>query len=110
MRHTENRRPQVPVMVGLGVAVWVVLATAFATARHGYYVPAAIEIGVLILAGMQMLALGLLGEMQVRHYHQPDKSAPYTTERVLRAHEDDGTRSTTEHRKSRSDLSAGESL
>jgi glycosyltransferase involved in cell wall biosynthesis len=40
---------------------------------------------VLILAGVQMLALGLLGEMQVRHHHQPQRRAPYSVERVLRA-------------------------
>lgn len=40
---------------------------------------------VLILGGIQMLALGLLGEMQVRQYHQPGHSAPYTVERILRA-------------------------
>ncbi len=50
--------------------------------EHG---PLMLFAGVLVLAGMQMLALGLLGEMQVRHYHQQDHSAPYTTERVLRA-------------------------
>jgi hypothetical protein len=32
-----------------------------------------------------MLAVGLLGEMQVRHYHSPTRRAPYSVERVLRA-------------------------
>ncbi len=50
--------------------------------EHG---PLMIFSTVLILAGMQMLALGLLGEMQVRHYHEPSRTGPYTVERVLRA-------------------------
>jgi len=41
---------------------------------------------VLILAGVQLVALGLLGEMQVRHYHEPARRAPYSVDRVLRSH------------------------
>ena len=39
---------------------------------------------VLIVAGIQMLAIGLLGELQVRHYHTSQNPAPYTIERMLR--------------------------
>jgi hypothetical protein len=39
---------------------------------------------VLIVAGVQLVALGLLGELQVRHFHEPSKRAPYTVDRVLR--------------------------
>jgi hypothetical protein len=39
---------------------------------------------VLIVAGVQLLALGLLGEMQVRHFHEPARRAPYSVDRVLR--------------------------
>jgi hypothetical protein len=39
---------------------------------------------VLIVSGVQLLALGLLGEMQVRHYHEPSRRAPYSIERLLR--------------------------
>jgi len=41
---------------------------------------------VLLLAGLNMLAVGLLGELQVRHFHQPSRRAPYSVDRVLRAH------------------------
>jgi glycosyltransferase involved in cell wall biosynthesis len=41
---------------------------------------------VLILAGIQMLAIGLLGELQVRHYHTSQHRAPYTIERIVRQH------------------------
>lgn len=49
---------------------------------HG---PLLVFAAVLIVAGVQLLGLGLLGEMQVRHYHEPAKHAPYSVERVLRA-------------------------
>jgi hypothetical protein len=39
---------------------------------------------VLIVAGMQMLAIGLLGELQVRHYHTMQNRAPYTVDRLVR--------------------------
>jgi hypothetical protein len=38
---------------------------------------------LLILGGVQLLGLGLLGEMQVRHYHEPSH-APYAVDRVVR--------------------------
>jgi glycosyltransferase involved in cell wall biosynthesis len=39
---------------------------------------------VLIVAGIQLLAIGLLGELQVRHYHSSRHSAPYAVDRVVR--------------------------
>jgi hypothetical protein len=33
---------------------------------------------------VQLLALGLLGELHVRHYHQAMRHASYSVERVLR--------------------------
>jgi glycosyltransferase involved in cell wall biosynthesis len=39
---------------------------------------------VLIVAGIQMLAIGLLGELQVRHYHTSEHPAPYTVDRIVR--------------------------
>jgi hypothetical protein len=39
---------------------------------------------VLIVAGIQMLAIGLLGELQVRHYHSSQNPAPYTVDRIVR--------------------------
>jgi hypothetical protein len=46
---------------------------------------------VLLLAGFNMLAIGLLGEMQVRHFHEPTQRAPYSVERVLRAQSEEST-------------------
>ena len=39
---------------------------------------------VLIVAGIQMVAIGLLGELQVRHFHTSQEHAPYTVDRVVR--------------------------
>jgi hypothetical protein len=39
---------------------------------------------VLILGGIQMLGIGLLGELQVRHFHTASHRAPYAVERILR--------------------------
>jgi hypothetical protein len=41
----------------------------------------------LLLGGLNLLAIGLLGEMQVRHYHEPSRRAPYSIDRVLRSEE-----------------------
>ena len=46
---------------------------------------------MLFLAGVNMLAVGLLGEMQVRHYHEPTRRAPYSVDRVLRAQSEEHT-------------------
>src|SRR3954449_12833753 len=49
--------------------------------QHG---PLFVVAGVLILAGIQMLAIGLLGELQVRHYHTASNRAPYAVDRLVR--------------------------
>lgn len=49
--------------------------------QHG---PAFIVACVLILAGIQMLAIGLLGELQVRHYHTSSHRSPYAIDRLVR--------------------------
>jgi glycosyltransferase involved in cell wall biosynthesis len=48
---------------------------------HG---PLFVIAGVLILGGIQMLAIGLLGELQVRHFHTSQQRAPYTIDRIVR--------------------------
>jgi glycosyltransferase involved in cell wall biosynthesis len=49
---------------------------------HG---PLLITAAVLILSGGQMLALGLLGDLQVRHFHEPNAGTPYRVAKVLRS-------------------------
>ena len=48
---------------------------------HG---PLIIFSAVLILAGVQLLALGLLGDMQAHHYHGNGAQLSYSVDRVLR--------------------------
>ena len=49
--------------------------------EHG---PWFIMASVLILAGVQLIGIGLLGELQVRHYHSPQHRAPYAVDRMVR--------------------------
>jgi hypothetical protein len=73
------------ILGGCSVASWLVLEKVLHQAdvmtKHG---PMMIFAAVLLLAGLNMLAIGLLGEMQVRHYHEPAQRAPYSVDRVLR--------------------------
>jgi len=39
---------------------------------------------VLIVAGIQLLAIGLLGELQVRHYYSSQRPASYSVDRLVR--------------------------
>jgi glycosyltransferase involved in cell wall biosynthesis len=48
---------------------------------HG---PMFVIAAVLILTGVQLLSIGLLGELQVRHFHSMESSAPYTVGRLVR--------------------------
>ncbi len=48
---------------------------------HG---PLFVLAAVAIVAGIQMLAIGLLGELQVRHYHTNNHRAPYAVDRLVR--------------------------
>jgi len=49
--------------------------------QHG---PLFVIAGVLILAGIQMLAIGLLGELQVRHYYTSNNRFPYAIDHMVR--------------------------
>lgn len=74
------------ILGGFSIAGWLGLQKLMhhtdVMANHG---PLMVFAAVMLLAGLNLLAVGLLGEMQVRHYHEPAKRAPYSVERVLRA-------------------------
>ena len=76
-------------MAGALIAVWLAvhkfLRGENIMATHG---PLMIFAAVLILAGVQMIALGLLGEMHVHHYYGAEAHAPYSIDRVLRAQDE----------------------
>src|SRR5713226_4422567 len=57
---------------GLGVAFWLMLSKfLFHASVMGEHGPLLIASAVLIVFGGQMLALGLLGDLQVRNFHEP---------------------------------------
>ena len=72
--------------LALWLLVWKMLYGIHVMNEHG---PMMIFAAVLIIAGVQLVGLGLLGEMQVRHYHEPSRRAPYSVSRVLRSQEDE---------------------
>ena len=74
------------IFAGTGVVFWLAaekfLRNVPVMAAHGPLMMAALG---LLLGGLNLLAIGLLGEMQVRHYHEPSRRAPYSVDRVLRS-------------------------
>ena len=75
---------------GVGITSWLFLEKfvrhTSIMAQHG---PLMIFAAVLLLAGLNLLAIGLLGELQVRHYHEPTRRAPYSVDRVIRPHSEE---------------------
>src|SRR5256885_6555650 len=71
---------------GSGIVLWLgmekFLRGVPVMASHGPLMMASLG---LLLGGLNLLAIGLLGEMQVRHYHEPSRRAPYSIDRVLRS-------------------------
>jgi len=80
------------ILSGCGVAGWLVAdKVLYGTEVMRQHGPLMIFTAVLVLAGLNMLAVGLLGEMQVRYYHEPSRRAPYSVERLLRAQSEEST-------------------
>src|SRR2546423_10759966 len=83
--HFFGRYGMLAILAGGGIGLWLaaekVMWRMEVMEQHG---PLLIFAAVLILAGVQLLALGLLGEMQVRHYFEPERR-PYSVERVIKA-------------------------
>jgi glycosyltransferase involved in cell wall biosynthesis len=78
------------IFAGMGITFWLFVEKFWRhtsiMAAHG---PLMIFAAVVLLAGLNLLAIGLLGELQVRHYHEPTRRAPYSVDRVLRAHSEE---------------------
>ena len=70
---------------GGGLAAWLLMLKVM-TGQHVMQLhgPMFAVATVLLLGGIQMLGIGLLGELQVRHFHAPSHRAPYAVDRVLR--------------------------
>ena len=73
------------VISGGGIAAWLLLHKLLSrhdvVFEHG---PWFIIAGVLILAGIQLVGVGLLGELQVRHFFSHQQRSPYAVDRVVR--------------------------
>src|ERR1700722_370111 len=72
-------------LTGSGLATWLFLLKIF-TGEHvmDIHGPIFVIAGILILAGIQMMGIGLLGELQVRHFYTASHRAPYAVDRILR--------------------------
>jgi glycosyltransferase involved in cell wall biosynthesis len=70
---------------GGGLATWLLLhklLTGHNVAdEHG---PLFVLAAVLILGGIQFIGVGLLGELQVRHFFAQSQHSPYTVDRIVR--------------------------
>ena len=73
-------------MAGLGISGWLMFSKYFwhlnIMGEHG---PLLVFAAVLLVAGVQLLALGLLGDLQVRNFQEPSRRVPYTVAQVLRS-------------------------
>jgi glycosyltransferase involved in cell wall biosynthesis len=74
------------VAAGAGISLWLMLAKLLwheqVMGEHG---PLLVFGAVLIVSGVQLLALGLLGDLQVRNFQEPARRVPYTIAQVLRS-------------------------
>jgi len=70
---------------GGAIAAWLLLLKIITHGDvHTDHAPLFTLSSVLILGGIQMMGIGLLGELQVRHFYSSDRRAPYAVDRVLR--------------------------
>jgi glycosyltransferase involved in cell wall biosynthesis len=68
-------------LISFGLLLMKLIRGGHLLSQHGpYFIVAA----VLILAGVQLIGIGLLGELQVRHFYSPQNRAPYAVERMVR--------------------------
>jgi glycosyltransferase involved in cell wall biosynthesis len=73
------------VLSGGGIATWLLLHKIFTHENvAGEHAPWFIIAGVLILAGIQLIGVGLLGELQVRHFFTQSQRTPYAVDRIVR--------------------------
>ena len=75
----------VGMVAGFAASVWLLMLKIFTGQAVMQVHPTLVQaVQVLILGGIQMMGIGLLGELQVRHYHAPEHRAPYAVDRVLK--------------------------
>ena len=85
--HFFGRLGMMNMSAGFGIALWLliwkVLLGSSVAQQHGLLLVFA---AVLILVGLQLVALGLLGELQVWQYFNPSARKPYSLSKVPDVH------------------------
>ncbi len=82
--HFFGRLGLVPMMAGTAMAFWLLTAKlAYGTSVMLEHGPAMTFAAVMILLGLQLLALRLLGDLQVWHHRTPAAHAPYSVAEVV---------------------------
>ena len=84
--HFFGRFGALGILAGGAISVFLAGLKIFTPQQHvmDQHGPLFVIAGVLILGGIQLLATGLLGELQVRHYHTATQRAPYAIDRLVR--------------------------
>ncbi|QHN03947.1 glycosyltransferase family 2 protein [Granulicella sp. WH15] len=73
------------ILSGSGLASFLLLLKLVTHGHvHQDHAPLFAIATVLLLGGIQMMGIGLLGELQVRHFHTANQRAPYAVDRILR--------------------------
>ncbi len=73
------------VISGGGMAMWLLLHKLLSgTNVMDEHAPLFTVAAVLILAGIQLIGVGLLGELQVRHFFTQSQNTPYAIDRIVR--------------------------
>jgi hypothetical protein len=70
---------------GGGIATWLLLHKLIS--GHDVmdeHAPLFTIAAVMILAGIQLIGVGLLGELQVRHFFTQSQNTPYAVDRIVR--------------------------
>jgi glycosyltransferase involved in cell wall biosynthesis len=85
--HFFGRLGVINMTAGFGIAfcllMWKVLLGTSVVQQHGLLL---ILAAVLILVGLQLVALGLLGDLQVWQYFNPSERKPYSVSEVIEVH------------------------
>lgn len=82
--HFFGRMGAMTMALGSGIALWLLAEKIFEHASIiGEHGPALVFGAVMILAGLQLLALGLLGDLQVWQHHTQSARTTYTVAELL---------------------------